>query len=270
MTIYSPASGIVIHKHAQEGMYVKTGTKIYTIADLSQVWVQLDAYESDLIWLRYGHHVEFTTESYPGEVFKGTISFIDPILNEATRTVKVRINVPNPAMKLKPGMFADVTIVLSEDLQTDLEFDAQVKRAECQVGDAQYRHEVLERILECLTTGPQRQCATGTLAEDLIHGLLYRPQFLKSETQLKIVRGIVVHQVAQTSVIQRGVNTMAAHNIDHGRQDDAAHSVGVVVAAIDGALRIRSRLESHVAEAQCRPLPLRQVIPSTWSRTAPA
>jgi Cu(I)/Ag(I) efflux system membrane fusion protein len=105
MTIYSPSSGIVIHKHAQEGMYVNTGTKIYTIADLSQVWVRLDAYESDLIWLRYGHHVEFTTESYPGEVFKGTISFIDPILNQATRTVKLRVNVANPAMKLKPGMF---------------------------------------------------------------------------------------------------------------------------------------------------------------------
>jgi Cu(I)/Ag(I) efflux system membrane fusion protein len=110
MTIYSPASGIVIHKHAQEGMYVKTGTKIYTIADLSQVWVQLDAYESDLIWLRYGHNVEFTTESYPGEVFKGTISFIDPILNEATRTVKVRVNVPNPEMKLKPGMFVRAVV----------------------------------------------------------------------------------------------------------------------------------------------------------------
>ncbi len=105
MTIYSPSSGIVIHKHAQEGMYVNTGTKIYTIADLSQVWARLDAYESDLIWLRYGHNVEFTTESYPGEIFKGTISFIEPILNEATRTVKVRVNVPNPEMKLKPGMF---------------------------------------------------------------------------------------------------------------------------------------------------------------------
>ena len=105
MTIYSPSSGIVIHKYAQEGMYVNTGTKIYTIADLSQVWVRLDAYESDLIWLRLGHNVEFTTESYPGEVFKGTISFIDPILNQATRTVKVRVNMANPELKLKPGMF---------------------------------------------------------------------------------------------------------------------------------------------------------------------
>ena len=110
VTIYSPSSGIVIHKHAQEGMYVQTGTKIYTIADLSQVWVQLDAYESDLMWLRYGQNVEFTAESYPGEVFKGTISFIDPILNEATRTVRVRVNVPNPEMKLKPGMFVRAVV----------------------------------------------------------------------------------------------------------------------------------------------------------------
>ncbi len=105
MTIYAPTGGIVIHKNALEGMYVKTGTRIYTIADLTQVWVKLDAYESDLEWLRYGQEVEFTTVSYPGRIFKGMISFIDPILDEKTRTVKVRVNVPNPDGMLKPGMF---------------------------------------------------------------------------------------------------------------------------------------------------------------------
>jgi Cu(I)/Ag(I) efflux system membrane fusion protein len=105
MTIYAPSGGIVIHKNAQEGMYVKTGTKIYTIADLSQVWVTLDAYESDLAWLKYGQRVEFTSESYPGETFVGAISFIHPVLNTATRTVKVRVNVPNEDGRLKPGMF---------------------------------------------------------------------------------------------------------------------------------------------------------------------
>ena len=104
-TIYAPAGGIVVHKNAQEGMYVKTGTRIYTIADLTQVWVSLDAYESDLAWLRYGQRVRFSTEAYPGEVFIGSISFIHPILNEATRTVKVRLNVPNQDGRLKPGMF---------------------------------------------------------------------------------------------------------------------------------------------------------------------
>lgn len=110
ITIFAPASGIVIHKNAQEGMYVKTGTRIYTIADLSQVWVKLDAYESDLMWLRYGQEVEFTIVSYPGELFKGTISFIDPVLNSATRTVKIRVDVPNEDGKLKPGMFVKAVV----------------------------------------------------------------------------------------------------------------------------------------------------------------
>ncbi len=105
LTIYAPTGGVVVERHATEGMYVDTGTKIYTIADLSQVWVFLDAYESDVPWLRFGQEVEFTTETYPGEVFRGRIAFIDPVLNEETRTVQVRVNVPNPDGKLKPGMF---------------------------------------------------------------------------------------------------------------------------------------------------------------------
>ncbi len=105
LTIYAPIGGIVIEKHANAGDYVETGTKIYTIADLSEVWVKLDAYESDLAWLRYGQQVEFTTEAYPGEAFEGTISFIDPVLNPMTRTVKLRVNVANPDGRLKPEMF---------------------------------------------------------------------------------------------------------------------------------------------------------------------
>lgn len=110
LTIYAPIGGVVIHKNATEGMYVQTGTKIYTIADLSQLWVKLDAYESDMMWVRYGQEVEFFTESYPGEVFKGTISFIDPVLNAKTRTVKLRVNVENPDGKLKPEMFVRAVV----------------------------------------------------------------------------------------------------------------------------------------------------------------
>jgi len=105
ITIYAPIGGIVINKHVTEGTYVQTGTKVYTIADLSQLWVQLDAYESDMMWIRYGQEVEFTTEAYPGEVFKGQISFISPTVNPRTRTIKVRLNVSNPEEKLKPDMF---------------------------------------------------------------------------------------------------------------------------------------------------------------------
>ena len=110
LTIYSPIGGIVINKHATEGMYVQTGTPIYTVADLSSLWVKLDAYESDLPWIRYGQEVEFSTEAYPGEVFKGTISFIDPVLNDKTRTIKVRVNADNRDGKLKPQMFVRAVV----------------------------------------------------------------------------------------------------------------------------------------------------------------
>ncbi len=117
VTIYSPMSGIVIHKNAQEGMYVETGSRIYTIADLSHLWVELDAYESDLSWLRYGQKVELEVEAFPGRPFEGRISFIDPVLNPATRTAKVRVNVENSEGRLKPQMF--VRAVVQPQLTAD-------------------------------------------------------------------------------------------------------------------------------------------------------
>ena len=111
MTINAPTGGVVVEKNANQGMYVETGSRIYTIADLSQVWIFLAAYESDHPWIRYGQEVEFTTEAFPGEIFRGRIAFIDRVLDETTRTFKVRVNVPNPGLRLKPGMFvrAEVT-----------------------------------------------------------------------------------------------------------------------------------------------------------------
>lgn len=105
VTITAPVSGTVVVKDAKEGMYVKTGTQIYTIADLSKLWVLFDAYESDLPWLREGQTVNFTARSLPGENFSAKITFIDPILDQSTRTVKVRAVVDNRQGRLKPDMF---------------------------------------------------------------------------------------------------------------------------------------------------------------------
>lgn len=110
MTITSPVTGTVIHKNGVVGMYVKTGDKIYTIADLSRVWLYLDAYESDIQWLHYGQSVSVEAESYPGKIFQGKVAFIDPFVNEKTRTIKLRVNVDNKDEKLKPGMFVRATI----------------------------------------------------------------------------------------------------------------------------------------------------------------
>ncbi len=110
LTIYSPTGGIVIQKDAVEGMYVQTGTKIYTVADMSKLWANLDAYESDMEWIRYGQMVKFTSVSYPGHEFEGVISFISPFLDERTRTIKVRLDVDNSDGRLKPGMFIKAVV----------------------------------------------------------------------------------------------------------------------------------------------------------------
>lgn len=105
MRIDAPLEGWVLERKGFEGMYVETGTPIFTLADLRTVWVLLDAYELDLGHIQPGQEAEFEVEAFPGQVFKGRVSYIDPVLNPATRTVKVRVVVPNEDMKLKPEMF---------------------------------------------------------------------------------------------------------------------------------------------------------------------
>lgn len=109
ITLYAPQGGVVIDKDVNEGQYVKTGTSIYSIADLSSLWVILEAYESDLPWIALGQQVEFQTEAYPGKIFKGKVVYIDPLVNEKTRTVRVRLEVGNEDGSLKPGMLVRAT-----------------------------------------------------------------------------------------------------------------------------------------------------------------
>jgi len=108
--IYSPMSGVVVHKNAMEGLYVQRGTQIYAIADLTKIWVVLDAYESDLPWLQEDQRVEFQVEAVPGVTFHGNVGFVDPILNDKTRTVQVRVDIDNAEGLLKPGMFVRATV----------------------------------------------------------------------------------------------------------------------------------------------------------------
>jgi len=101
----APIGGVVVSKKVNVGDYVKTGESLFRIVDLDELWLYLDAYESDLAWLRYGQDVAFTVEAFPGETFHGQIAFIEPEVDGMTRTVQVRVNVPNEDRRLKPGMF---------------------------------------------------------------------------------------------------------------------------------------------------------------------
>ncbi|NIU95520.1 MAG: efflux RND transporter periplasmic adaptor subunit [Nitrospinaceae bacterium] len=110
MHIHSPARGFVIEKKALEGMHVQPGMSIYQIADLSNIWVLADIYEYEVPWLKVGQYAEMNLSYFPGEKFTGKVTFIDPFMDPTTRTLKVRMEFPNPKWELKPDMYANVVI----------------------------------------------------------------------------------------------------------------------------------------------------------------
>ncbi len=112
LTIYAPLGGTVIEKNVRLGQYVKEGDPLYRIAELDPIWLYLDLYEYDVGLIRYGQKVEVTVEAYPGATFKGSVVFKDPFLDDRTRTVKVRVVLPNGEKKLQPAMYASATILV--------------------------------------------------------------------------------------------------------------------------------------------------------------
>ena len=110
LAVYAPSSGIVLKRQALPGNYVEPGTTLYELADLSTVWINGDIYESEITSVRLNQPAEVTFETYPGEAFRGKVAYIYPYLNEATRTVRVRMELPNPHLKLKPGMYGNVVM----------------------------------------------------------------------------------------------------------------------------------------------------------------
>jgi membrane fusion protein, copper/silver efflux system len=110
VTIHAPVSGVVIERLAAVGDYVETGTPIYRLVDLSRLWAQLEVYESDLAQLAVGQQARFSAQSLPGEAFEGTVAFIDPTLDNRTRTARVRVEIANDGGRLKPGMFVRGTV----------------------------------------------------------------------------------------------------------------------------------------------------------------
>ncbi len=106
LTVYAPRTGYVIHKSVESGSFVKRGVDLFQIADLSRIWVTVDIYEFEVPWVNEGQEMTIRLSYLPGEEFSGTVDFIYPFLDTATRTVRVRAVFDNPGIRLKPGMFA--------------------------------------------------------------------------------------------------------------------------------------------------------------------
>jgi Cu(I)/Ag(I) efflux system membrane fusion protein len=118
LTLLSPFRGVVQSVPVEQGKSVKMGDMLVEVADLSVVWVWAEFYENELSMLQTGQKIAVTAKSYPGEKFDGTISLINPFIDETKRTAKVRIDIPNPDFKLRPGMYvnAELTMNMGEAL----------------------------------------------------------------------------------------------------------------------------------------------------------
>lgn len=110
VTIYANTSGVIISKNVNQGDYISQGTVLYNIANLNRLWAVFDAYESDLPFLKVGDQLEYTLQSLPGRTFKGRIAFINPIVDAASRTAKIRVEVNNAQNLLKPEMYATAIV----------------------------------------------------------------------------------------------------------------------------------------------------------------
>jgi RND family efflux transporter MFP subunit len=110
LTFNSPVSGYITEKNALPNMYVQPESKLYTIADLSTIWVNAQIFQTDIGRVKPGDAATVTVDAYPGKTFRGRVDFILPQVDMNTRTVRARLVFPNPGLRLKPGMFVNVSL----------------------------------------------------------------------------------------------------------------------------------------------------------------
>lgn len=111
MTLFSPVAGVVTRKDVVEGMKLDAGAMPYEIVDLSSVWVLADVYENELRFVTEKMEATLKLTAYPNREFKGKVMFVDPLMDAASRTVKVRLTFPNPKGELRPEMFGEVVLL---------------------------------------------------------------------------------------------------------------------------------------------------------------
>jgi Cu(I)/Ag(I) efflux system membrane fusion protein len=126
LSVSAPIGGYVIKKNIASGTYIQPGTELFEIADLANVWVLADVYESEIARVAEGQTAEVTVEAFPGQRFGGKVAFIYPTLNGETRTLRLRVELDNKDLKLRPGMYADVALRLSEARGVVIPFEALV------------------------------------------------------------------------------------------------------------------------------------------------
>jgi Cu(I)/Ag(I) efflux system membrane fusion protein/cobalt-zinc-cadmium efflux system membrane fusion protein len=223
LTIQSPASGYILERNALPNMYAEPGTRLYTIADLSRVWVNAQVFQCDVGRLKPGDQAAITVDAYPQKSFNGRVEEVLPQVDATTRTVQVRLSIDNTGLLLKPGMFVNVdlksamgrrlVVPASSVLQTGLKQIVFLNQ-----GDG--RIEPKEVVL-----GPQ-------IGESFV-----------------ILKGLEAHQSIVTS---------ANFLIDSESQMQAASGVGAPTMSISGASGGGASRQSERIELTTNPNPLQK------------
>jgi len=133
MTLYSPISGFVMSRNAYEQTYVTPETDLYDIADLSTIWVYVDIYEYEAPFVHIGQAASMQLSYFPGKTYRGRVAYVYPTLDPKTRTIKVRLEFPNPNYVLKPDMYADVQLAIDYGKQVVVPSEAVLNSGTRQV-----------------------------------------------------------------------------------------------------------------------------------------
>jgi Cu(I)/Ag(I) efflux system membrane fusion protein len=170
VSIRSPIDGYIGKRTAQAGLFVSPGQELFEIADLSNVWVVADVYESDIARVKVGQRSSMTLQAVPGKIFHGRVSFIYPVVSATSRTVQVRMDFRNPDLVMRPGMFADVTFDLGAVDGLAVPSDALVE-----TGESQYVFVALpggrfepRRVTVGVRTGERVQILSGVSAGEKV------------------------------------------------------------------------------------------------------
>jgi RND family efflux transporter MFP subunit len=189
VTFRSPVTGFVIEKPVVAGMRVAAGQTMYRVADLSTVWVEADVFEADSPYVRVGVPARVTVDAWPGESWSGRAVYVYPFVEERTRTLKVRFAFPNPHLRLKPGMFANVEMSSSIGSGVTIPLDALLDTGRERLvfvseGDGYYAPRSIE--IGQRLDGRVQVLAGLEAGEHVARGASF---FLDSESQLRAAAG---------------------------------------------------------------------------------
>ncbi len=192
LTFNSPVAGHITEKNALPNMYTQPETRLYTIADLSTVWVHAQVFQTDLVKIKLGGPAEVTVDAYPGRIFRGRVDSILPQIDVNTRTARVRLVLANPGLKLSPGMYVNVLIRTPMGRQLVVPASAVFRSGTRQLvfvnhGDGQFEPREVQ-------TGPQVRDQT-IIAKGLTAGepVVISANFLiDSESQLQAAAGAFI------------------------------------------------------------------------------